>query len=55
MNIQANVMARRQEVEKARTVQVIRDGYDDENDQSIAAPAQMPPILRGMLCAQRTR
>ena len=52
MNIQANVMARRQEEKVGRTVQVICDGYDDENDLYICRTRADAPDIDAECCVR---
>lgn len=52
MNIQANVMARRQEERVGRTVQVICDGYDDENDLYICRTRADAPDIDAEFCVR---
>ena len=52
MNIQANVMARRQEERVGRTVQVICDGYDDENDLYICRTRADAPDIDAECCVR---
>ena len=52
MNIQANGMARRQEEKVGRTVQVICDGYDDENDLYICRTRADAPDIDAECCVR---